>query len=367
MALVIDDRVKETSTTTGTGTYDLAGAATGFQTFVAGVGTGNTTWYAATDGTNWEVGIGTVTDATPDTLARTTVISSSNADAAVNWAAGTRTLTCTLPASKAFIGPTSAVDNAVVRYDGTGGRTVQNSSTVTVTDSAQIQFQDNGYSIIGYGSAAGIDIRFGNGAVASGGFLDFYKTRNASAFSHTVVASGDDIGVINFRGSDGDQFHPAASIKGMVDATASDNDMPGKLAFYTTADAASSLTERLRITSSGGLISSTGQVVGVRVFWTANSTTMLESFNMDSIADTATGDADGTISTDFNSATWTALIATQDTTNGWDAEEVQGSGFNAKAAGTFGVLCSTITDGGTAAASLTDPDQWNVVGFGVLV
>src|SRR5262245_30511484 len=99
MALAADDRVKETSTTTGTGTYDLAGAVTGFQTFVAGIGNANTCWYSATDGTNWEVGIGTVTDASPDTLARTTILSSSNADAAVNWAAGTRTLACTLPAT----------------------------------------------------------------------------------------------------------------------------------------------------------------------------------------------------------------------------------------------------------------------------
>jgi hypothetical protein len=92
MALIAADRVKETSTTTGTGTYSLAGAVTGFRTFVAGVGSGNTCYYVATDGTNWEVGLGTVTDASPDTLARTRIIKSSNADAAVNWAAGTRDL-----------------------------------------------------------------------------------------------------------------------------------------------------------------------------------------------------------------------------------------------------------------------------------
>lgn len=100
MALVFDDRVKETSTTTGTGTYNLAGAVTGFQTFVAGIGTGNTCYYCAEDGTNWEVGLGTVTDASPDTLARTTILSSSNADAAVNWGAGTRNMFCTIPGSK---------------------------------------------------------------------------------------------------------------------------------------------------------------------------------------------------------------------------------------------------------------------------
>jgi hypothetical protein len=98
MALVIADRVKETSTTTGTGTYTLAGAVNGFETFNS-VGDGNTTFYCCTDGTDFEVGIGTYT-ASGTTLARTTILQSSNADAAVNWSAGTRTVFCTLPAEK---------------------------------------------------------------------------------------------------------------------------------------------------------------------------------------------------------------------------------------------------------------------------
>jgi hypothetical protein len=102
MAFVLNDRVKETSTTTGTGTFDLAGAETGFESFVSGVGNGNITYYAiSNDGTNeFEVGIGTVTDATPDTLSRDTIISSSNSDALVNFSAGTKTVFCTLPASR---------------------------------------------------------------------------------------------------------------------------------------------------------------------------------------------------------------------------------------------------------------------------
>jgi hypothetical protein len=103
MALVINDRVKETSTSTGTGTIDLAGAATGFETFVAGIATGNTTYYTIFNQgtTEWEVGLGTVTDATPDTLSRDTVLSSSNGDAAVDFSAGTKDVFCTLPAAKA--------------------------------------------------------------------------------------------------------------------------------------------------------------------------------------------------------------------------------------------------------------------------
>ena len=100
MALVINDRVKETSTTTGTGNFTLAGAGTGFETFNTGIGSSNTTYYCIfNQGTNeFEVGLGILSAST--TLERTTVISSSNSDAAVDFAAGTKDVFCTLPASK---------------------------------------------------------------------------------------------------------------------------------------------------------------------------------------------------------------------------------------------------------------------------
>ena len=104
MALVVNDRVKETSTTTGTGTLDLAGAVSGFESFVTGIGNSNTTYYAiVNENGEFEVGLGTVTDAATDTLSRTTIISSSNSDSAVNFSAGTKNVFCTLPASKAVI------------------------------------------------------------------------------------------------------------------------------------------------------------------------------------------------------------------------------------------------------------------------
>ena len=101
MALVLNDRVKETSTTTGTGAMALGGAATGFETFAAGIGNNNTTYYAIWNQgtTQWEVGLGTL-DGTSANLTRTTPISSSNSDAAVNFTSGTKDVFCTLPASK---------------------------------------------------------------------------------------------------------------------------------------------------------------------------------------------------------------------------------------------------------------------------
>ena len=101
MALVLNDRVKETTTTTGTGTLTLGGAVTGFETFAAGVGNSNTTYYAVTlPGTSeFEVGLGTLSSDS-STIARSTIISSSNSDSAVDFSAGTKTIFCTIPASK---------------------------------------------------------------------------------------------------------------------------------------------------------------------------------------------------------------------------------------------------------------------------
>jgi hypothetical protein len=115
MALIVNDRVKETSTTTGTGTLNLAGAETGYESFVSGIGTGNTTYYAIelNSANEFEVGIGTVTDASPDTLSRDTVISSSNSDAKVNFSAGTKNVFCTLPAKRAMSPSMTATDYLV--------------------------------------------------------------------------------------------------------------------------------------------------------------------------------------------------------------------------------------------------------------
>tara|TARA_R110000803_G_scaffold30911_1_gene69365 strand:+ start:623 stop:1105 length:483 start_codon:yes stop_codon:yes gene_type:complete len=100
MALILNDRVKETSVTTGTSDFALDGAETGFQAFSAGVGANNTTYYAAADATDWEVGLGTLSS-DGLTLARTTVYTSSNSDAKVSFSAGTKNVFVSYPASVA--------------------------------------------------------------------------------------------------------------------------------------------------------------------------------------------------------------------------------------------------------------------------
>jgi len=99
MALLVKDRVQETSTTTGTGSFTLDGAVTGFETFSDSIGNGNTTFYAITNGSEWEVGLGTVS---AGTLARTTVYQSSNSDNLVDFSAGTKNVFVTYPADQAI-------------------------------------------------------------------------------------------------------------------------------------------------------------------------------------------------------------------------------------------------------------------------
>jgi hypothetical protein len=132
MALVVKDRVQESTTTTGTGTLTLNGAVFGFQTFAI-IGDGNVTYYAITDpGTgSWEVGVGTYT-ASGTTLSRTTVFESSNSGSLVNFAAGTKNVFCTYPAERAVY--LDAAGSAVTLLDiGTLGASTANITTANIT------------------------------------------------------------------------------------------------------------------------------------------------------------------------------------------------------------------------------------------
>jgi len=134
MAFVLANRVKETTTTTGTGTVTLLGASTGFQSFSA-IGNANTTYYtiAGQSNSEWEVGIGTYTSS-GTTLARTTVISSSNAGALVNFSAGTKDVFVTYPAE--------FTANAI---GGGIGAVLLNADTATVSGS--ISTGQNGFTV----------------------------------------------------------------------------------------------------------------------------------------------------------------------------------------------------------------------------
>jgi len=111
MALILADRVKETTTVTSTGTATLLGAATGYQSFSV-IGNGNTTYYSIVGTNEWEVGIGTYTSS-GTTLSRTTVLSSSNSGSLVNFSAGTKDVFVTYPASASATGGKSIIMSMV--------------------------------------------------------------------------------------------------------------------------------------------------------------------------------------------------------------------------------------------------------------
>lgn len=140
MTLVIKDRVLETCSSPGTGVVTLLGATSGYQSFSAAVGNGNTCYYTIADqsGSNWEVGIGTYTSSS-NTLARTTVLDSSNGGTIVNFSSGTQNVFVTYPAGKVVTTDTLAYPPAI------GGTTANTGAFTTLTASADSSFTSTGY------------------------------------------------------------------------------------------------------------------------------------------------------------------------------------------------------------------------------
>ena len=167
MAFVIADRVRETTTTTGTGTINLLGAVTNFETFTANLSNSDTTYYAIVDSTNndFEVGLGTFTSS-GTTLARTTIIASSNSNSAVDFGVGTKDVFITVPASKivvedgsnnvaiggtvtatAFSGSGASLTGVDVVNDTSpqlGGNLDMNGNDIVTTSNADLELVPNG-------------------------------------------------------------------------------------------------------------------------------------------------------------------------------------------------------------------------------
>ena len=193
MALVINDRVKETTTTTGTGAVSLAGAVTGFETFAAGIGNSNTVYYciAHQDQAEFEVGLGTL-DGDSSDLTRTTVISSSNSDSAVNFSSGTKDVFCTLPASKLIFEDAN--------NDATVGRNLTVTGDLTVSgDDITLATNTSGAALIGDGTnfnpvAISGDITIaanGTAAIGSGVIVNADINNSAAiAMSKTAFSAG---------------------------------------------------------------------------------------------------------------------------------------------------------------------------------
>ena len=246
MAFVLNDRVKETTTSTGTGTINLGGAGSGFETFVAGIGNGNETFYCITAaGTgNFEVGIGTVTDATPDTLSRTTVLSSSNSDSLVNFGAGTKDVFCTLPASKAVVEDGS--NNVDIGNNITVGGTVDGVDIATrdgiltsTTTTANAALPKAGGQMSGNITMAGTETVDGRDLSVDGTKLDGIATGATAVGGSNGVDFNDGVKARFGTGNDLEIFHDASG-----------SDQLDKI--VSTADQLKIQTDTLRITSANG-------------------------------------------------------------------------------------------------------------------
>jgi hypothetical protein len=329
MPLVLADRVRETTTTTGQGTVTLAGAVTGFQSFSV-VGDGNTTYYCiANPGVNeWEVGIGTYT-ASGTTLSRDTVLASSaGAPTKTTFSSGTKDVFVTYPAGESIAdGKTNVIEvtdntnpalritqlgtgNALVVEDSANpdnspfvvdasGRTIIGalSSTSTSVGTPQLQLQGTSPSL----SSAGV---YQFSADTGGPTVLFSKSRGAiGAFD--IVSSGDVLGTISFLGADGTALVRGAAISSVVDGTPGTNDMPSRLVFSTAADGASTPTERMRIDNQGRIGIGTSSLSGysLRVSRTSDASSFVN------IGSTPTTSSAATSSYGFYSTASTASNA----------------------------------------------------------
>ncbi|MBN50022.1 MAG: hypothetical protein CMN85_10810 [Spongiibacteraceae bacterium] len=191
MAFQLADMVRETTQTGGTGTYSLGGAIDRYQTFVDGVGDGNSTYYSVISDSDFEIGIGTVAVGSPDTLSRDTVLASSNADAAVSWpASGTRTVITCYPT-----GRNALFDN---NQDLTLLRDLILARHILLgTTTTQVQGQASVSNIIDFIAGAGgsIDVRVGGTPVdrfPSGTRMLFQQTTPPTGWTKETGGTYDD-------------------------------------------------------------------------------------------------------------------------------------------------------------------------------
>ena len=204
MALVVKDRVRETTTTTGTGTVTLAGAVTGFQSFSA-IGDGNTTYYTITDGTDWEVGIGTYT-ASGTTLSRDTILESSNSGAAVNFGAGDKDVFVTYPAEKSI---SDGYGTLPVTNGGTGAT---DAATALTNLGAYAASNPSGYTsntgtVTSVAASAGTGISVSGSPITTSGTLTITNTAPDQTVTLTQAGTTTITGTYpNFTISSADQY-----------------------------------------------------------------------------------------------------------------------------------------------------------------
>ena len=200
MALVIADRVRETTTTTGTGAITLAGAYTSFQTFSAAIGNANSTYYTIASATSgqWEVGIGTYTSS-GNTLSRDTILASSNSGSAVNFSSGTKDVFVTQPAERSllvqsagsglFAGVAAFTANGIPYAGSTSTLSTGSGLTFDGTTLAASNISTGGSLTLSGGTANGVAYLNASKVLTTGSALTFDGTNIFSVTSSTYAVA----------------------------------------------------------------------------------------------------------------------------------------------------------------------------------
>lgn len=296
---VYADRVKETTTTTGTGTYSLGGAPAGFRTFISAVGSGNLVTYVCTNNTDWEVGEGTVSSGTPDTLTRTTILASSNSGNAVSWGAGTKEIFLTASATRlATTDKTNTFtedqtvegliksEKQIVGDPGTEGTGIDISGT---TYESSFKVSD----IDGTNLAQTILHRHST----TRGPLILSARSNSNTSVHADVTANMQVFSIVGAGWVGSNYKPFAriDIAASASGTLSNTSSPGKIVFYTTPNgtvtpaAALTIEHDKSVTFGGTVVVPTGSASAPSLTFSSDTDTGIYRSAADTVAITAGG------------------------------------------------------------------------------
>jgi hypothetical protein len=259
MARIFKDRVAFYTATTGTGTISVGSVAAADMLLPsdAGMVTGDNCYLLIQDGQNFEISDCTYTSGAPATFSRDTVLVSK-----IAGVVSTTKLTLSGAAVCRLVLP-AEVANRIATSLGTvskpfAGAYFSAGSSLNWNNGAATLVESGG-GLVGTGGefhwrgATGLVQLQRYSANSSGPALFFSKSRHATVGSHTIVASGDSVGEIYFRGSDGTNFVAVAAIIANMDGTPGAGDMPGRICFYTTADNSASLVGRMIIDSTGSV------------------------------------------------------------------------------------------------------------------
>jgi len=299
MAFVVADRVKETTTTVGTGAVALSGSPLGFRTFAAGIGNSNTTYYAIVSQTanEWEVGYGTL-DSTSANLTRTTVFASSNSGAAVSFTAGTKDVFVTQPATRTLVQVNGgATTNGVLYYTGSGiaaagtALTFDGTNFATTGSATAASFSTAGAVAAGTVSATTVTstgattaaslIPTGNTAPTNGVYLPAANTVGFATNSAGVVYINASGNLLVGTATDGKRLTVSDSIESTATFIRTNNTVANKNLLDFQMQNSSSATVIYAQVGSAINVNTAGAVNGSFVINTANASVVAEKARVD--------------------------------------------------------------------------------------